>query len=125
MHPMFIILLIVIAFNIDRADASSWTKATYEKQKIMMDLGFTKKLSTYVIDRCKATARNPAKCVRTASFIAKAESNAGKNAYKHNVWGINEGKTYKSDEDNFERWLKSYNIWWYNSKYPSHYYPAA
>jgi hypothetical protein len=86
MKPLLILLLLFLILNSSKAEASSWTKETYAKQKIMMDLGFTKKLSTYVIDRCKATARNPAKCVRTASFIAKAESNAGQDAYKHNVW---------------------------------------
>jgi len=49
-----------------------------------------KSLSEYVINSCKATAVNPRRCVITAVMIAKAESNLGRNAYKNNVWGINE-----------------------------------
>lgn len=82
-----------------------------------------KNLSEYVINRCKDTAENPRRCVVTAAMISKAESQMGQNAYKNNVWGINEWKTYKSVYANFDRWLKSYNKYWYKSPLPSHYYP--
>ena len=89
----------------------------------MVELGFTYNLSGYVINKCKETAQNPRRCVNTATFIAVAESGGGKYAKGNNVWGINEGKTYASPEANFERWLKSYNKYWYNQIYPSSYYP--
>lgn len=89
----------------------------------MVELGFTYNLSRYVINKCKETAQNPRRCVNTATFIAVAESGGGKYANGNNVWGINEGKIYASPEANFDRWLKSYNKWWYNSPLPEDYYP--
>lgn len=113
-----------VTVSVLTADAGNWwTKATYEKLDKMQKIGFEKKLATYVINGCKRTARDPNKCVVTASMIAKAESNAGQDAYMNNVWGINEGKTYKTKEANFDRWLKSYNKYWYKSPLPEHYYP--
>jgi len=89
----------------------------------MVEIGFTYNLSGYVINKCKETAKNPRRCVNTATFIAVAESAGGRYAKGNNVWGINEGKTYSSHEANFDRWLKSYNKYWYNQIYPSSYYP--
>jgi len=109
--------------NTDAKVPSNWTKATYAKLAKMEKVGYERKFATYIINRCKETARDPNKCVNTASFIGKAESNAGRDAYQNNVFGINEGKSYKSKEANFERWLKSYNKWWYKSPLPEHYYP--
>lgn len=104
-------------------DKKYWNEWTYQKLAKMEKIGFEKGLATYIIDRCKETAKDPARCVTTASMIAKAESNCGKNAYKNNVFGINEWKAYATKESNVERWLKSYNRWWYNSPEPEHYYP--
>lgn len=113
-----------IVISVLTVDAGNWwTKETYKKLEKMQKIGFDKKLATYVINWCKRTARDPNKCVVTASMIAKAESNAGQDAYMNNVWGINEWKTYKSKEANFDRWLKSYNKYWYKSPLPEHYYP--
>lgn len=84
-----------------------------------------KNLSEYVINRCKQTAENPRRCVNTAGMIAKSESNMGKDARNNNVWGINEGKRYDSIYANFDRWLKSYNRYWFKSPLPQHYYPPV
>lgn len=89
----------------------------------MVKLGFDPELAEYVINRCKETAKNPEHCVITATFISKAESNCGKDAKGNNVWGINEGKTYASKEVNFERWLRSYDKFWYRTTGPGEFYP--
>jgi len=89
----------------------------------MEKIGFEKGLATYIINSCKEKTKDPARCVTTATMIAKAESNAGKNAYKNNVFGINEGKAYATKEANVDRWMKSYTKYWYNSPEPEHYYP--
>lgn len=130
MKPITIALLAIaltlgVIVSALTADAGNWwTKATYKKLEKMQKIGFEKSLATYIINWCKRTARDPNKCVTTASFIGKAESNAGRDAYMNNVFGINEGKTYKTKEANFDRWLKSYNKYWYKSPLPEHYYPA-
>jgi len=102
---------------------TNWTKSTYELYNKVQKLGMEKNLASYVINRCKETAINPSRCVVTACMIAKSESQMGQNAKGNNVWGINEGKKYASVYANFDRWIKSYNIYWYNSPLPSHYYP--
>jgi len=89
----------------------------------MEKIGFKKGLATYIINSWKEKTKDPARCVTTATMIAKAESNAGKNDYKNNVFGINEGKAYATKEANVDRWMKSYTKYWYNSPEPEHYYP--
>lgn len=118
-----IVSIAIASMFVWKTNASSeWTKQTHEKQEKLKRLGFSDTLSHYIIKRCKQTAKNPSNCVIIAGFIGKNESNAGRNAYNHNVWGINEGKTYKTDEENFDRWMKSYNKWWFSQKFPSHFY---
>ena len=64
----------------------NWTKATYAKLAKMEKIGYERSFATYIINRCKQTARDPNKCVNTATFIGKAESNAGRDAYQNNVF---------------------------------------
>ena len=118
-------MLIYLLFFFHKADASTeWTKQTYALYNQLQEIWMEKNLASYVINRCKETAEKPRRCVITAAMIAKAESQMGKNAYKNNVWGINEGKQYASTYANFDRWIKSYNRYWYKSPLPYHYYPA-
>jgi len=119
----FLLVMTLLFSNVDHAKANTeWTKQTYTKQTKLESLWFSRELAHYIIKRCKETAKNPENCVIIAWFIGKNESNAGKNAYNHNVWWFNEGKSYKSDEENFERWLKSYNKYWLNQTLPKHFY---
>ncbi len=120
------VMIWLISLFMTRAHAGSeWTKDTYKLHNKLQELWMEKNLAKYVIDRCKETAENPRRCVTTAAMIANAESWMGKYAYKHNVWGINEWKTYASVYANFDRWLKSYNKHWYKSPLPSHFYSKA
>ena len=129
MANFLINLIVAIAVTISlcgmylEANANTiWTKETYKLNNKLQELWMDNNLSEYVINKCKETAKNPRQCVITASMIAKAESNMWKNAYKFNVWGINEWKKYPSVYKNFDRWLKSYNKHWFKSPLPSHYY---
>jgi len=120
------ITIAVIAQYVEITNASSeWTKDTYKLYEKVQKLGMEKNLASYVINSCKETAINPRRCVITACMIAKAESNMWQNASGNNVWGINEWKKYDSVYANFDRWLKSYNKYWYKSPLPSHYYPPV
>lgn len=130
------ILLAVISYPVTQIEAktiksvkeevksSTWKKSTYEIRDKMLKLGFNKKLADYVVNECKNTALDPKRCITTATMIAKAESNCGIDAHWHNVWWINEGKKYDSDNKNFDRWLKSYNKFWYKLSKPEHFYPS-
>lgn len=121
-----IIVLSVILAMMSRANASSeWNEGTWKLENKMIEMWMNKNLADYIINSCKVTSENPRRCIITACMISKAESNMGKNAYKNNVWGINEWKTYWSVYENFDRWLKSYNKWWFRSPLPIHYYPPV
>jgi len=142
-----ILLWIIAAFMGTKAHAGSeWTEDTYKLHNKLQELWMEKNLAKYVINRCKETAENPRRCVTTAAMIASAESWKGKDAYKNNVWGINKmiplkvnwkqvydkiGKkvyireTYYSVYVNFDKWLISYNKFWYKSPLPNHFYSKA
>jgi hypothetical protein len=101
---------------------TTWSKSTYALQAKMIKLGFSKKLSAYIINGCKAETANPRRCVTTAAMIAKNESGAGKTDRHNNVFGFR-GQKFVSEEDAVDAFIIKYNKYWYNSPYPSHYYP--
>jgi len=81
----------------------------------MMALGFSDSLATDIINECKKRAKNPDHCVRTATFIAVAESTAGnKVTESNNVFGIEKGK-FASKKEAVEDWVTRYNRKWYKT----------
>lgn len=124
------IILAICTFNIIHAPTVAkeqktivWTEKTVNLQNKMIKLWYSKDLSRRIIDTCKLKAKDPRHCVVTASFIGKAESNAWQNAYKNNVFGINiKHITYKTEQDNLEIWMKSYNKKWYTMRHPNKFY---
>ena len=122
-----IILALLTYILINKADAKEkynnvWSKSTYALQGKMIKLGFSKKLSAYIINGCKAEAKDPKRCVTTAAMIAKAESGAGKTDKNNNVFGFRKQK-FVSKEDSVDAFIIRYNKHWYKSPLPSHYYP--
>lgn len=91
-----------------------WTDTTWETWSKMRDLGFSSNLATDIINECKKSARDPAHCVRTATFIAVAESTAGNNAKKNNVFGIQEGD-FATKKEAVDDWISRYNRKWYKT----------
>lgn len=76
-----------------------------------------------LINECKKARISEDHCKILASSIAKAESNNGKNAYKHNIFWINNWKVFYSDEESIKDWVIRYNKYWYKLKYqPKHFY---
>ena len=124
-----VIVLALAAYIIFATEAEAkqkynteWSKSTHVLQDKMVKLGFSKKLSAYIINGCKAETANPKRCVTTATFIAKNESGAGKTDSYNNVFGFR-GKKFVSEEDAVDEFIIRYNKYWYNSPKPEHYYP--
>lgn len=123
---ILILVLVLILLFINKTSASTeWNEWTYKLQAKIMKMWMWKDISAYIINRCKAESQNPRQCVIVASFISKAESNMWKNAHNNNMFGINEWKKYGSLYENFDRWFRSYQKYWYNSPHPKHYYPKV
>lgn len=98
-----------------------WTKDTYKLNDTIIKMGVEKGLAKHMIDECKATAKDPRKCVKTAVAIYGNESSFGKNCYQNSCFGFN-GFSFKSKEAAFDRWLKSYVKHWQNHTGAEYFY---
>lgn len=115
-----------LAYAFPQADASAmergWMKSTYDIRNRLESIGFDRPLATALINRCKATARDPRHCVITGAFIAKAESGAGQAVTScNNVFGMT-GGCYESRTAAIDEWVTKYDRWWYRRPNPSHFY---
>lgn len=109
--------------KINKANANVWTQATKEKQNTLVNLWMESSLAKSLINTCKATALDPAHCVKIWASILAAESSLGKKCHKNNCAGIADWKIgYESKEDGIKDWVKRYNKYWYKQKNPDGFY---
>ena len=97
-----------------------WTSATYELQNKMIDIGWSKTNSEYIINECKATAKDPRKCAIYAASIWANETQACKFAFKNSCFWVQ--KWYDSEKESIKDWIKKWNKWWYKAKWAHHFY---
>jgi len=71
---------------------------------------------TIVIDYCGLAKLSSTHCKIVMSFVWKAESNFGINAYRHNIFGNSKYK-FNSDKEAIKKFLETYNKYYYKVSY--------
>jgi len=129
MKKLILIILLLIPISsfasVWHYENEYWKKSTYDLRIKMEQLWYTKSLSTYMINRCKRLEKYNKKidaghCVRIASSIWCSESSCSK-VKNNNVFGFR-NKSFKSQEESFDRWLKSYEKYWYKATWGQDFY---
>ncbi len=154
MYIYILIVLQIVTLSILKVNASEidytlpteyWNSGTYELREKLITIGYSKNVSTYMINKCKEFAKNPRHCVEVSASIGTAESNNCQNASRYNCWWVLKYVdkldanwkpildkywrkikvllTYSSYGNAFDVWLKSYNKYWYKAKDMSFFYP--
>lgn len=105
----------IVSSTIGEAKANTntnWTKSTHALNKSIIDLWIDGTLSAFIINKCKATAVDPRKCVRTSIAIYWNESWYGKYCKNNSCWGVL-SKSYRSQIQAADDWIDRYNKYWY------------
>ena len=97
--------------------ADDWWTGTQLKLDTMVSLGWDATIARELIVECKATAKDPARCVLIGNFIGWAESTGWQ--HKNVFWVM--GKFIKI-KNAVKDWVKRYNKYWYNMTKPSQFY---
>lgn len=98
-----------------------WSSGTYKLQDKLINLGYSDDVSKMMINQCKEHAKDPRNCVVTAAFIGKAESSSCTKQINNNCWGLRNHK-FDTKTQAFQRWLKSYNKYWFRHLKPKDFY---
>lgn len=112
-------LLFLTSTTWDR-DPMSRTEETVQLQRVMMWYWYSKDFSAYIINWCKKAENekvNARRCVKRATAIWVAETQAWKTASRNNIWGVRKGN-YRTREQAFDVWLNKYWTWRYNHRRP-------
>lgn len=118
----FFILLAVISMFISKAHANEeWTKDTFALQKKIVQIGVQLPIAKTMINECKRTAKNPLKCVKTATAIYGNESGFWKHCLNYSCWGV-VSKKYSSKEEALKDWINRYNRLWFKHNWWAFFY---
>jgi len=95
---------------------NQWTAETAILYNRMQSIWYSKQIAKEIINTCDKKKD----CIITASFIAFAESNAGRGE-RINIFWLKD-KQYNTRKEVMNKWIKSYKIFWYTHKQPTDYY---
>lgn len=112
---MRVITLIILLLIPIQLQAKENTVDNYIKEN------FTRNNAVQIIRSCNKYAKNPKHCKIVKSFVAKAESNNCKNAYKHNCFWNSKYK-FNSDIEAIIQFNKTYNKYYWKNSIPSDFY---
>lgn len=116
----FFVLLAIIYMFMGKADAKAetntkWTIETHRLNGKIINMGVDGTLSAFIINKCKATAKDPRKCVLISISIYWNESWFWKYCKNHSCWWVI-SKSYKSQIQAADDWVDRYNRHWYKAK---------
>ena len=100
----------------DNEHNESWDKETIRKEQILINLWMQEDLADKILSECKINAPvgKEVQCVKTATFISKAESNLWNNAFEWNVFG---NKAHKGDKLHaVEEFVQAFSKYYYKDK---------
>lgn len=99
-------------------------KQIYEQVK---HLWFREAPTVSIIWACKASSRDVQKCILVSLTLMYNEAGNKQNSKacttRNNCFGINSWKTvFKSYDEASERWVNTFDKWWYKAESPSFFY---
>ena len=100
---------------------SEWTKSTFDLQKKIVKMGVQLPIAKIMIDECKTTAKDPLKCIKTATAIYGNESGFGKHCKNNSCYGVI-SKKYTSVGEATKDWIKRYNRLWSKHTWAFYFY---
>lgn len=100
-------------------------KQIYEQVK---HLGYREAPTVSIIWACKASSRDVQKCILVWLTLMYNEAGNKQNSKacieRNNCFGINSWKTvFKSYDEASERWVNTFNKWWYKADSAKYFYP--
>lgn len=96
----------IILFSETKVNADE--DSANKKIEWLIEQGANKEFAQELMKECKGTAKSPNHCFIVGASIAKAESN-----YTDIWWWY---FWLQSEEKTINRWIKSYNLYWYKAK---------
>ncbi len=107
------ILLAIASMFVDKAHASTeWTASTFALQKSVVKVGVSIPMARDIINECKATAKDPLKCVKTTVAIYGNESGFGSHCKNNSCWWVVSRK-YNTRKEAMKDFVRRYNLFWY------------
>ena len=100
---------------------SNWTSSTFKLRDKIIWIGVDIWLAEFIINECKATAKNPLKCVKTTVAIYGNESGFWAHCLNNSCWGFI-GYKYKSRNWAARWFITKYNRHWYTHTWGNFFY---